>query len=147
MNTNRPLQTILCPVDFSPCSEKALAHIAERYARHAKLIVLHVASPDAGNRDELFKEYLHRFSRYSGMLSAYGCTVRFAIEYGSPAEVIIDFAASNQVDLILLGSHGANNISRLLVGSTTETVMRKSPCQVLVLKSPGIREKATDSAA
>ncbi len=134
--TTTSLKTILCPVDFSPSSEKALIHAAERYAQHANLVVLHVGHPASGDHGMLLKEQLHHFSRFSDMLSAYDCNIRFAVEYGSPAEVIIRYAKSHHIDLIVLGSHGANNIPRLLVGSTTETVMRQASCQVLVLKSP-----------
>ncbi|NTV02555.1 MAG: universal stress protein [Chlorobiaceae bacterium] len=137
-------KSILCPVDFSPSSENALIHVAERHAPDMELIVLHVGSPDAGDHGALLKEHLHHFSRYSDMLSAYRCNVRFTVEYGSPAEVIIDQARRHGAELIVLGSHGANNIPRLLVGSTTEAVMRQAPCQVLVLKSPapGIAQTA-----
>jgi nucleotide-binding universal stress UspA family protein len=135
-NTTISLKTILCPVDFSPSSEKALIHVAEQHAQTANLVVLHVGHPDSGDHGTLLKEQLHHFSRFSDMLSAYGCNIRFAVEYGSPAEVIIAYAKNHDIDLIILGSHGANNIPRLLVGSTTETVMRKASCQVLVLKSP-----------
>ena len=131
-------KTILCPVDFSPASERALVHAAERHAHDAELIVLHVGSPDAGDPGLLLKEQLHHFSRYSDMLSAYRCNVRFSVEYGSPADIIIDQAGRHDAELIVLASHGSNNISRLLVGSTTEAVMRRAGCPVLVLKSPAV---------
>jgi universal stress protein A len=137
MNPSTTLNTILCPVDFSQSSDNALIHTAQRVAGEAELIVLHVGHPDSADRGELLKEHLHHFSRYSDMLSNYKSNIRFAVEYGAPAEVIIGYAKRHKIDLIVLGSHGANNISRLLVGSTTETVMRQAPCQVLVLKSPG----------
>lgn len=129
-------KTILCPVDFSPSSDQALLHVAERYAHDAVLIVLHVGNQNAGDRGVLLKEHLHHFSRFSDLLSAYRCNLRFAMEYGLPAEVIVEYARKQAVDLIVLGSHGESNISRLLVGSTAEAVMRQAPCQVLVLKSP-----------
>jgi nucleotide-binding universal stress UspA family protein len=132
----KPSRTILCPVDFSSSSENALLHVAEQYAGNAELLVLHIDNPGSDDRGTLLKEHLHHFSRYSDVLSEYGCRVRFAIEYGSPADAIISFAKSHRTDMIVLGSHGANSIGRLLVGSTTETVMRQAPCPVLVLKSP-----------
>ncbi|NTU67884.1 MAG: universal stress protein [Chlorobiaceae bacterium] len=134
--TSTAPKTILCPVDFSSSSERALIHVAERHADDAKLIVLHVGSPDTGDPGALLKEHLHHFSRFSDMLSDYRCDVRFSVEYGAPAKVIIEQANRHGAELIVLGSHGSNNISRLLVGSTTEAVMRQAPCQVLVLKSP-----------
>lgn len=70
------------------------------------------------------------------MLSAYDCRVRFAVEYGSPASTIIGYASKIRADMIVLGSHGASDIRRLLVGSTAESVMRHASCPVLVLCSP-----------
>jgi nucleotide-binding universal stress UspA family protein len=130
-----PRKTIICPVDFSPSSERALNHAAERYAGDAEIVVLHVGNPGSGDAGSLLKEHLHHFSRYSDMLSVYGCRVRFAVEYGTPSETIITYAKAHNADMIVLGTHGASNISRLLVGSTTETVMRHATCPVLILKS------------
>jgi universal stress protein A len=132
----KPSKTILCPVDFSPSSEKALLHVAEHYTSDAELIVLHVGDSGSGDRGTLFKEHLHHFSRYSDLLSAYGCRVRFAVEYGAPAATIIGYAGKIGASMIVLGSHGASDIRRLLVGSTAESVMRHAPCPVLVLRSP-----------
>jgi nucleotide-binding universal stress UspA family protein len=127
---------MLCPVDFSPSSERALLHAAEHGSGDAELIVLHVGQAGSGDRGTLFKEHLHHFSRYSDLLSTYGCRVRFAVEYGSPAATIIDHARKTGASMIVLGSHGASGIRRLLVGSTAESVMRNAPCPVLVLRSP-----------
>lgn len=130
--------TLLCPTDFSPSSEKALLHAAETLSGNLdlELIVLHVGDTGKGERGTLFKEHLHHFSSYSDILSAYGCNVRFAIEYGSPATTIIDYARKTGASMIVMGSHGSSDIGRLLVGSTTESVMRHAPCPVLVLRSP-----------
>jgi nucleotide-binding universal stress UspA family protein len=129
-------RTILCPTDFSPSSVKALLHAAEHCSGNNELIVLHVGNAGSGDRGTLLKEHLHHFSSYSDLLSGYGCRVRFAVEYGSPASTIIDYASKTGADMIVIGSHGDNEIRRLLVGSTAESVMRHAPCPVLVLRSP-----------
>jgi universal stress protein A len=137
MTTNaKASRTILCPIDFSPYSEKALLHAAEHCPDDAELIVLHVGNAGSGDRGTLLKEHLHHFSRYSDLLSAYGCKVRFIVEYGSPAATIINYAGKTGANMIEIGSHGASGIHRLLVGSTAEAVMRHAPCPVLVLRSP-----------
>ncbi|WP_395994467.1 universal stress protein [Chlorobium phaeovibrioides] len=46
--------------------------------------------------------------------------------------------------MIVLGSHGSSRLLRLLVGSTTESVMRHSPCPVLVLKTPELETEEDD---
>ncbi len=133
---------MLCPVDFSPSSERALFHAAEHCSGDAELIVLHVGNIGSGDRGTLLREHLHQFSRYSDLLSPYGCRVRFAVEYGSPAATIIDYASKTGADMIVLGSHGASDLRRLLVGGTAESVMRHAPCPVLVLRSPELVDEA-----
>jgi nucleotide-binding universal stress UspA family protein len=55
---------------------------------------------------------------------------------GSPQKEILQFAGEEAVDLIVMGSHGRTGISRLLMGSVAEAVMRKAPCPVLIVKQP-----------
>ena len=129
-------KTILCPTDFSPSSEEALRHAATHCGGDTELLVLHVGSPESGDRGSLLKEHLHHFSEHSDLLSNYGCKVRFAVEYGTPSAAIIDYADRVKADMIVMGSHGESSIGRLLVGSTAEAVMRHAPCPVLVLRSP-----------
>lgn len=135
-NESRSKRTVLCPVDFSDASERAMIHSAEKYSKDAELVILHVGSPGTGDYGSMLKKHLQQFSRYSGELSTFDCNARFAVEYGSPAETIIAYAKTHGIDMIVMGSHGENNIHRLLVGSTTETVMRHAPCPVLVYKTP-----------
>ncbi|RXK82017.1 universal stress protein [Chlorobaculum sp. 24CR] len=134
--TAKPSRTILCPVDFSSFSERALLHAAEHCSGDSELIVLHVGNAETGDRGTRLREHLHHFSGFSDLLSGYGCRVRFAVEYGSPAAVIIGHASKTGASMIVLGSHGASGIRRLLVGSTAESVMRNAPCPVVVLRSP-----------
>jgi nucleotide-binding universal stress UspA family protein len=55
---------------------------------------------------------------------------------GSPQNEILQFANEQGVDLIVMGSHGRTGISRLLMGSVAEAVMRRANCPVLVVKQP-----------
>lgn len=55
---------------------------------------------------------------------------------GSPVTELIAFAEENKVDLIVMASHGRTGISRLLMGSVAEGVMRKAQCPVLVVRQP-----------
>ena len=63
-----------------------------------------------------------------------------AIEYhvteGEPAVQIVDLAKENQVDLIVVGTHGRGGLERMLMGSVAEQILRKAPCPVLVVKNP-----------
>lgn len=55
---------------------------------------------------------------------------------GDPARAILRTAESDDVDLIVMGTHGRRGISRLLMGSVAEEVVRKAPCAVLTVKQP-----------
>jgi nucleotide-binding universal stress UspA family protein len=55
---------------------------------------------------------------------------------GDPAEEIIDYANSANIDLIVMGTHGRTGLERLLLGSVAEKVLRGAQCSVLVAKLP-----------
>lgn len=75
------------------------------------------------------------------MLSQYNAHAIFTVQYGDPAAGILVYAKEHNADMILLGSHGTTAITRLLVGSTAETVMRHAPCPVVILKTPDNKNK------
>ncbi|WP_436663478.1 universal stress protein [Alicyclobacillus acidoterrestris] len=68
---------------------------------------------------------------------AYQGRVQFVSEYGSPAIVICEFAAKEDADLIVLGSHGYGVVDRLLLGSVSSGVVHRSPISTLVVKERG----------
>jgi nucleotide-binding universal stress UspA family protein len=53
---------------------------------------------------------------------------------GNPANEIVDFAEKNDIELIVMGSHGKTGIQRFLIGSVAENVVRHSKKSVLVVK-------------
>ena len=55
---------------------------------------------------------------------------------GSPAAQILKLAEQERIDLIVMGSHGRTGLSKLLMGSVAEGVMRKAKCPVLIVKLP-----------
>jgi nucleotide-binding universal stress UspA family protein len=55
---------------------------------------------------------------------------------GHPARAIVEMAAEEHFDLIVVGSHGRHAISRLLLGSVADRVVRHAPCTVLTVKAP-----------
>jgi nucleotide-binding universal stress UspA family protein len=60
--------------------------------------------------------------------------VKSIILEGSPAVEIIDFAEKNDIDLIVMGSHGKSAIKRFLIGSVAEKVVKHSKIEVLVVR-------------
>lgn len=58
------------------------------------------------------------------------------IVHGSPAEVIIDSAEMNDIDLIVMSTHGRSGVSRWVYGSVAEKVLHSAPCPLLLLRAP-----------
>ncbi len=69
-------------------------------------------------------------------LRAKGFNADAVVESGDVRESIIDSATSWHADLILLGSHGRKGMTRLLLGSVAESVVRHANCSVLVVRPP-----------
>ena len=139
-----PIRQILCPVDLSDCSRRALEHAAAlARAGQSGLTVLHVYSlaaadvvpmlDDASVRDvdpELLARELEAFV----LPVAAGLSVGFQLRRADDVRrAIVDEADAVDADLLVIGSHGRSGFERLLLGSTAERVVRKSPCPVLVV--------------
>jgi nucleotide-binding universal stress UspA family protein len=66
-----------------------------------------------------------------------GVAVDFLVWEGDPGESIIEAAAAEAADLIVVGSHGRGTVGRFLIGSVSDHVVRHAPCPVLVVRSGG----------
>lgn len=62
-----------------------------------------------------------------------GVSVRTEVVSGSPAEVILDVAGAEHIDLIVMSTHGRSGLSRLMYGSVAESVLRGSHIPVLLI--------------
>ena len=58
------------------------------------------------------------------------------VEAGEPSDAILRLARDGGGDLIVMGTHGRTGLSRLLIGSVAEAVLRRSACPVLTLRVP-----------
>lgn len=61
-------------------------------------------------------------------------TVTTELEKGRPARVLVDVAEDGDYDLVVVGSHGRGGVSRVLLGSVAEAVVRRSPTPVVVVR-------------
>jgi nucleotide-binding universal stress UspA family protein len=133
---------ILFPTDFSHCGDAALK-MATSLARDAgaTLLIVHVEEPPvAYGGGEMYygvpepaSEDLRR------MLEAVVPTdLSVPREYrlitGDPSTAIARLAEEEHVDLIVMGTHGRTGLTRLLMGSVAEAVVRRAPCPVLTYK-------------
>jgi K+-sensing histidine kinase KdpD len=62
-----------------------------------------------------------------------GVDVVSAILSGPPARAIVGYARRHHVDLIVMGTHGRTGVSRAVLGSVAEAVVRRAPCRVLTV--------------
>ena len=149
---------ILCPVDFSDTSVRALAHAAALTKWYgAQLTVLHVVPtfepvPIRGMLGEtayvpqMSREELTDKMRHSLDLDALPPGARVLAESGDTPRTIIDQALSTGTDLIVMGTHGRRGFERLLLGSVAERVLREALCPVLTVPpqaEPGVSPAVT----
>lgn len=148
------LKKILYPTDFSESSLEALQY-AVTFARDfkAQLVLMHVVNekifseglnlPRAAAPEALEQEMAEEAGRRLRMLipadQRAGLDVQMVILLGMPFLEIIRYAKANDVDLIVIGTHGRSGVEHIIFGSTAEKVVRKAPCPVLSVK-PAQRE-------
>jgi len=147
--------TILHPTDFSDRSAHALrlaCSLARDYG--ARLVVLHVAEPPpppyeqgvmlpvSADLDEERAD-LERLAVPDDDV----IRVERRFEKGDPAAVTLRVADELHADLIVMGTHGRTGLSRLLMGSVAEKVVRRATCPVLTVKTPLSPEEEEGAAA
>ncbi len=118
---------ILHPTDLSRRPDPAFALACDLASEHhASLTILHVVER-AGYRRNLLR-LLHELHGPESL------PVTHLLEEGNPADVIVRVAEDTHSDLIVMGTHGRNGLSRFLIGSVAEKVVRNAPCLVLTAK-------------
>jgi len=148
------IERILFPTDFSEGARHALPYAVDLAKQYdAKLYILHIVYdvistsgwyvphiPVDELYDDMEKSALKEMER--GCIEAVGgySKVEHSVARGMPKEEILKFAADNEVDLIVIGTHGRSGIDRILFGSTAERVVRKAPCPVLSVRLPEHRK-------
>jgi nucleotide-binding universal stress UspA family protein len=133
---------ILCPVDFSEFSSRALEH-AVALAGHfaARVDLLHVVpsavSPSGGGsfpaRSELLQYAGLELRRCAGLAVQSRISVQTDLREGEPWRQIEAAAASLPADLVVMGTHGRAGFEHFLLGSVAEKVLRRAPCPVLTV--------------
>ncbi|MCS6913370.1 MAG: universal stress protein [Myxococcales bacterium] len=148
-----PIRKILVPTDFSACADQALeyglglartlgasielCHCAPAPDYHVPALVspaMRVAATDlvaqlAQMQHAAQQELQQRVERHRGE----GVPLSWCTLEGVPDESICQHARQSGCDLIVLGSHGRRGLSRVLLGSIAERVVRFAPCPVLVV--------------
>jgi nucleotide-binding universal stress UspA family protein len=139
---------ILFPTDFSHAGDAAFA-MATSLARDtkAKLLIVHVEEPPmAYGGGELYYGVpdpgLEDMKRMLEEIVPNDPSINYEhrLITGDPAGAIVRLAESEDVDMIVMGTHGRSGLTRLLMGSVAEAIVRRAPCPVLTFKQPSERE-------
>jgi nucleotide-binding universal stress UspA family protein len=148
-----PFKTILFATDFSPASQKAFevaATLAHDYK--ARIIVIHVLEPVTMGFSE-FAAYVgpeeDRAQALELLRTVKPASPLIVTEHrlldGDPATVIVETAQEIAADLIVMGTHGRSGLTRFVMGSVAEQVLRRAPCPVMTIRDV-IAEKTMEQA-
>ena len=145
------IKLILCPIDFSEFSIRAYRYalsVAQHY--RAKVVALHIVElwrypyadyvASQGDYQEFCRalheggeEKLREFVKNHTQDEA---PPELVVHEGIAADLILSFAKAQKTDLIVMGTHGRRGFDRLVLGSVTDRVMRRTPCPVLTICKP-----------
>lgn len=144
------IKKILVPIDFSDYSKNSLKY-SVNFAKsfNASLVLVYVvepviyppdfsmgqiAIPAAGlEMDKRAKEEMDKLAEKEIPAEV---KVQKIVKTGKPFIEIIETATDEDIDLIIIATHGHTGVEHILFGSTAEKVVRKAPCPVLTLREP-----------
>jgi nucleotide-binding universal stress UspA family protein len=141
---------ILVPVDFSKCSLAGLDYAIDFAARSGatRVILFHAVYPgyiyasdglalyDLSSLEEAaLKNAQRQMQEFVGSADFGDVEFETAIALGPPVAEICSFATDRDVDLIVTSTHGWTGLKHVLLGSTSEQIVRHAPCSVLVAPS------------
>ncbi len=146
------IEKILFPTDFSEHSEHAFSYalsFAKEYG--ARIVMLHVVEdvqylanaymfdvPMMPSFADMEQSRLKEMSEFiEREVDDPSVVIEKSVRHGRPFLEIIQAARDEEVDLIVTATHGRGGIEHVLFGSTAEKVVRKAPCPVLSIRTPG----------
>ncbi|MFQ5996687.1 MAG: universal stress protein [Dehalococcoidales bacterium] len=148
-------QKILVPLDGSELAECVLPHV-EAIAKTGgvkNVTFVRVAdtffSHPTGGGGEFSEEYITKYDteskaaaeKYLNQLVSrlnYGkVKIQAEVLTGKAAETLTDYATKNKVDLIIIATHGRSGVSRWVMGSVADRLLRSACAPVLMVRAPG----------
>lgn len=138
---------ILVPLDGSEQSEKAFEFVLEEFPDES-IVLLHIIDPVAagyfayegntifhsGTVERTEEGVANFLENHVEKAEESGVDATSEQITGEPANSIVKYAEENEIDHIVMGSHGRKGASRILLGSVAEKVVRRSPTPVTVVR-------------
>ena len=138
------LKKILAPIDFSEYSMEALRGAMELAKDlDSELHIMHVVAPHFALIDKMreqaretlmVEEAEEELARIRKDDCGNSAKVVTQVLVGPPVPKLVEYATQQQIDLILLATHGRTGIEHLMIGSVAEKLVRAAPCSVLVFR-------------
>lgn len=143
-----PIHNILVPTDFSEPAEAALEYAKTLALEfNSSIHLLHVVSepfvypwgtdlptyPIADLLRQSEDAASTRLAELAALTPALKGRITVETEVGTPVERILDYIATQRIDLVVIGTHGRGMVGHLLLGSVAERVVRRSPVPVLTV--------------
>lgn len=138
------VKNILCPIDFS-LNASSVIELASTLARQndAELHLVHVYEAPHSHSEGSFGGYVPQAGLEAEKAKLEAIVpnlnpIQFRREFlqGAAADALLHYADQNAIDLIVVGTHGRTGVRRLLMGSVSETLLRKAVCPVITVKLP-----------
>ncbi|RKD88984.1 universal stress protein [Halopiger aswanensis] len=144
------VRTVLVPVDGSPLSSRALRYALREFP-DAEITAYHAVdpfTPDAVGVDSTYEPMIGSnawdravaeatdriFDDVAEIAGDYDRSVATESDIGDPKRLIVEYAIDEDSDHIVLGSHGRLDAERPLYGSVAETIVRRAPVPVTVIR-------------
>jgi universal stress protein A len=145
------IRKILAPTDLSELSLAGVNYALEfAQSQDAELILYHVVGiADHWPRDEFDpvrglledqKRWLDRFVKEKLLDLSAQVKIRQIVEIGVPYKSIVEKAAEEGVDMIIMSTHGRSGLDHMMIGSVTEKVVRRATCPVLSIRPPVVHQ-------
>jgi nucleotide-binding universal stress UspA family protein len=141
------LKRILVPHDFSETSVASVTYaVALARSFGAELAFLYVGDRTRadlegeipmGSDGRVTEAVRQRLMKVLTPADQVALNPQFYVRAGTPAAEVVNFARENDIDLIVMGTHGRGFVGHMLMGSVAETVVRTAPCPVLTVRTPG----------
>lgn len=144
------LSNILCPVDFSEPSKRALTNavlLAKKFNASLKIITVYEPIEYVTKRIniDLDEENAARLKRAKNEMKAFikefnlkDVNHKIEIKSGKVSEKILNVIKKQNIDLLIMGTNGRTGLSRFFMGSVTEKVIREMPCSFITIKKIGV---------
>jgi nucleotide-binding universal stress UspA family protein len=141
------IRRILCPIDFSETSERALKKailLSKTFQSHLSTLTVFEPllsnyfgmgkTPGESKEKVLVKRQQQQFDRFLRRFNFENLHWAKTIRRGRPHEEILQTIHDTKPDLLVMGSTGKTGLTRMIMGSTTEKVVREMPCSVITVK-------------